>query len=231
MTRIGCVADFVEECLGGAWEELGKLKGREMNRLTLDADELMTLALEDSLGVPDFMNIRCWVKESIRENHPAEFRRMFNSFFVVRRNEKWQDVFYRLYDDFEADMRLALTKMWKGLEAVGEKPRIELSFLSKMMSTYRNDRPIWDQNVIKIVRNIGGPDLKVLAVGTKTERIRSAAEQYDRLVDWCQCYIKSAEGQRALQEFDRRCPHQCMCDMKKLDCLLWFAGGHMDCKY
>lgn len=196
-----------------------------MNQRCLDVEELLTSALEERMGVPQFMKIRAWVKEDIFTRRPKDFRKMFNRFFVVRRNEKWQDVFYALYDEFEKDMLSALTKMWDRLEAAGETPRIELSFLSKMMSTYCNDRPVWDANVIRAVRRLGGPKLKVLEIGSKENRIRSAALEYNKLFVWCQSFLASLDGARALRTFNERCPHQCMCDLKKLDCLLWYYGG------
>ena len=75
------------------------------------------------------------------------FQKKFNSFYRVRRDEKWRKKFYNYFEKNKNNTNIGFETILKDL--LLETGNIEASFSSKMLSLINNDMPIWDQYVLK----------------------------------------------------------------------------------
>jgi len=142
----------------------------------------------------------------------ADFQRIFNGFYIVRRNEDWRKVYYDYFEsvkDKTPTFEEIITYMY---EHTGN---IEPSFSSKMLATINSEKPIWDRYVVQ--------NLNIKLTGTtKEEKLQNAIRLYGEMEKWYADFLKSDEGRECVANFEQFLPdYKWMADIKKVDALLW----------
>ena len=142
----------------------------------------------------------------------ADFQRLFNGYYRVRRNDAWRRHYYALFT-IARENRFSFEQILQELFSV--TGNVEASFSSKMLATIDPSRPIWDQYVL---RNLGlHPDGK-----TPEERLRNAVALYARIEQWYADYLQTDEAKANINAFDLLLPvYAWISATKKIDCLLW----------
>lgn len=140
-----------------------------------------------------------------------KYRKAFKSFYRVRRNDEWCDVFFSIlqlekHDPANSSFSSVLKKI------SDETGQLEASFCSKLVATINTDLPVLDGQVrdILCLKRPSGKEL------------HSHVKQYSDLKMW----VLNAIGEECFGEwrrlFDGSFPQfQCFTDMKKLDLFLW----------
>ena len=146
-----------------------------------------------------------------------EFQRKFTYFYRLRRDEEWRGKYYALMKDFQGqnniDFGMIQLRLW---QATGN---IESSFSSKMLATLDPSKPIWDANVLKMLR------LKAPISGTPEKRMSLAVLIYDKICRWYEGFMKTGIAAEMITRFDRELPEMKeISAVKKIDFILW-AGG------
>lgn len=150
----------------------------------------------------------------------ADFQKKFNNFYRVRRNKTWQDEFYALFDSCIGSclsFEDALDEMCK------RTGRVECSFVSKMIHTCNVNEPIWDQNVLRFLKN----ELcwKYNPSWPASKKQKEAKNIYLNLKKWYADYLKTPDGKNSLCTFDMAYPKSGISDVKKIDFILWALGA------
>lgn len=140
------------------------------------------------------------------------FQKIFNSFYRIRRDSKWQEYYYSFFDENRKNKNITFDEI---LDYMYEKTgNIEASFCSKMLATINPDMPIWDQYVLK--------NLKIRVDGnTKEEKLKNTKLAYKRIVDDVNCKLKDENIKTAIKEFREFFPEFNFSDTKILDFILW----------
>jgi hypothetical protein len=141
----------------------------------------------------------------------AEFQRLFNRYYRVRRGPAWSVEFYSL-------METSKTKQIAFPDALQSLQRrtgwIEASFASKLVATLNPRMPVIDKFVL------GHFGFKLPRYG-RPQRIAQTIEVYDQL---CSGYAELAvcpTGQMILNQFNTCYPQAQITDLKKIDLVLW----------
>jgi hypothetical protein len=96
---------------------------------------------------------------------------------------------------------------------------VESSFSSKMLATLDPSKPIWDANVLKMLK------MKAPISGTPETRMSLAVVIYDRICRWYEEFMKMETAAQMIERFDRELPEMTeISAVKKIDFILW-AGG------
>ena len=172
----------------------------------INAKEVLQAQLARGLGLDRYADIM--------RGDPAspEFRRAFNGYYRIRRNEEWRQHYYDLFVKAK-DERLSFEQIITELYQL--TGNVESSFSSKMLATIDASKPIWDQYVLQ---NLG----LELTEKTQEEKLQNAVILYDRIVNWYTDYLTTDEARENIGEFDRLLPeYERVNDTKKIDCLLW----------
>lgn len=145
---------------------------------------------------------------SIDEN----FQRIFNGFYLVRRNEEWRKIFYDYFEKIKRDTPTFESIVTYLYERTGN---LEPSFSSKMLATILPEKPIWDRYV---VQNLG---IK-LEGKTKQEKLQNAIRLYDEMEQWYEDFLTTEKGKECVETFDKIFPeYSWLSAVKKVDCVLW----------
>ena len=142
-----------------------------------------------------------------------EFRKKFNAFYRVRRDEAWRSEFYQLMEDFRKKDDPYFGEVLLRLHQ--RTGQIEPSFSSKMLATLNADMPIWDSNILRV--------LHLKLPGTTPElKLSNAVVLYDKIRRWYQDFLQTDTARGILQRFDREFPEFTdMSPTKKIDFVLW----------
>ncbi len=140
------------------------------------------------------------------------FRRTFNSFYQVRRNEQWRNQFYGLFQELrrvEQDL-LSFENVLRELHH--RTNQWEYSFSTKLLHTIDTTRSIIDRKVMEF--------LEVPFRGQRNEETLSAHYQnYEAII---KRLLATKVVEDILSEFDTRLPIlRDISDTKKLDFVLW----------
>lgn len=176
----------------------------------INAKEILRAQLGRSLGLDRYADIM--------RGDPAspEFRRAFNGYYRIRRNEEWRQHYYDLFVKAK-DERLSFEQIITELYQL--TGNVESSFSSKMLATIDPLMPVWDQYVLQ---NLG----LELTGKSQEEKLQNAVDLYDRIVRWYDDYLTTAEAKTNIAEFDHLLPEYAwVSETKKIDCLLWSKRG------
>lgn len=167
--------------------------------------------LAASMGLNLYSKIIDWVKITDVSTN-LDFQRTFNSFYIVRRNQQWRDIYYSYFESVKGINVSFEDVICYLYEKTGN---IEPSFSSKLLATVNPDKPIWDQYVIKNLN-------KELTGKTKEERLQNAIKIYTEIEDWYSAFLKTEKSQEIIRDFDKALPdYSYISDTKKIDCILW----------
>ena len=177
-------------------------------------------ALCEKIDLESYCKIMAVIKSAERDT--ANFEKLFNRYYNVRRSESWRREYYSIFED--ALRRDAVTFEQILRELYGRTNRIESSFSSKMLATIDDSKPIWDRRVISAIKKIDPttPAMLTCAIGRNVER---AIEGYRILEDVCGELLHGSFGRDCVVCFDSLFDQYAdISDMKKLDNVLWCAG-------
>lgn len=141
-----------------------------------------------------------------------EYQKAFNSFFRVRRNEKWRKKFYKYFEKVKNNKNISFETIVKDL--LLETGNIEASFSSKLLATINPNMPIWDQYILKNL------DLKITGT-TKNERLSSVIDLYNKIVMKEQKLLSDTNIKKTVKEFKDYFPEYDLSNIKILDYILW----------
>lgn len=141
-----------------------------------------------------------------------KFQKRFNGLYRVRRNEKWRNSFYQLFQEIK-QKQLGFSDFSYILNKLHEKTgRVEASFSSKILATLNPDMPIWDSIVLQKLC-FKPPRMQKLE-----DRMKAAAGLYQKIIDW----YKSPVAQQCLDAFNKKfSDYDWVSDVKKIDFYLW----------
>lgn len=179
--------------------------------IQFDIDKVFSDRLAAAFGLEAYVRII----KSVRTTNIAqdkEFQRMFNGFYVVRRNEAWRRIYY---DHFEAQKQNQpsfeniLTYLYE------QTGNIEPSFSSKMLATITPEKPIWDRYVVQ--------SLNLQLTGkTQLEKLTNAVALYAQIESWYKGFLQTEKATECIQKFDQLLPdYSWISPTKKIDCILW----------
>jgi len=179
--------------------------------LSFDVNEVLRRRLAESLGLDYYAKIMCQVRRT-NVSADKDFQRLFNAFYVVRRNEGWRKVYYDLFETLK-DGTPSFAYIIRYLyEKTGN---IEGSFSSKLLATLCPDKPIWDRYVVE---NLG---LK-LEGKSKAEQLNNAIRLYEEIENWYRDFLTTQKAAECIAAFDKALPdYRWINPIKKIDCFLW----------
>lgn len=158
-----------------------------------------------------------YIKENIYKcdvSNDIDFQTKFNSFYHVRRNKKWRNVFFNYFEKVKLNKNITFEEILKYMYENTEDHNIEASFCSKMLSTINPNMPIWDQFVLD--------NLKLKVDGkTKEDRLKNTIETYYKILKIEQEKLKDKNIQNSIKEFREYFPEYNLSDIKMLDYILW----------
>ena len=179
--------------------------------LSFDVNEVLRRRLAESLGLECYVKIMNDVRKT-NVSTDKEFQRMFNGFYLVRRNEAWRKVYYDLFETLKAGTPSFAYIIRYLYEKTGN---IEGSFSSKLLATLCPDKPIWDRYVTE---NLG---LK-LKGKSKAEQLDNAIRLYEEIESWYRDFLTTEKAAECIAAFDRALPdYTGISPIKKIDCFLW----------
>lgn len=151
------------------------------------------------------------------------FRKIYNAYFRVRRNENWQNNYYEFMEANRKNKNLTFEEIIKYLnencKTKNENGCVEPSFSSKLLAVVNTSCPIWDSIVLKNL------DLKRYS----NKGIDEAIEGYKKLSNIYTEFINSEKGKEELEKFkeyfrDYYSKIDDISDTKIVDCLIWGKG-------
>jgi hypothetical protein len=182
-----------------------------MNNLPLP-EVVISNVLKKSFGIDKYsLIIKDLSKRDISKD--LNYQRVFNAFYVVRRNNKWRKIYYEYFESQKKNKNLSFEMILRYLyEKTGQ---VEASFTSKLFSTVNPNMPIWDAYVLK---NLG---LK-MKLGKPQERIEQSIRLYQNIHETYVRLVKSDWGRSAIARFNEVLPDAgWISDTKKIDFFIW----------
>lgn len=164
------------------------------------------------MGLEGYASIQRTVRET-DVSFDADFRRLYNRFYRMRRNAAWQSSYYAIMEREKADPSTAFGDVLREMhELTGNA---EASFASKMIATLHPDKPIWDSLVLARL----GLRLKGTTVQAKLE---NAVEVHGEIVSWYENYLAMEDAEKNIRLFDELLPDCAwLTPVKKVGFLLW----------
>lgn len=145
-----------------------------------------------------------------------EFQKIFRNFYQLRRF--YSDEFARRYFKILENMKDIGEEMTfeMALERVKHiQGTYEMSFSSKMANIINPAKPIWDSVV-----TTGHFHMRAPAASAK-DREKACIRKYDEYEKAFYQYLQSEEGMMILTLFDNAFPDTDICNVKKIDFVLW----------
>ena len=175
------------------------------------ADNIFQEQLARSMGLDKYERLMNEANRTDVSRNP-DFQRTFNAFYLIRRNEEWRKVYYKLFEY----AKIRHSSFAEVIRILYEKTgNVEASFSSKMIATINPDKPIWDQYVLI---NLG---LKLKGKNAE-ERLEHAIIIYEQIEQWYKDYLLTEEARKNIAVFDQKLPsYKWLSEVKKIDCLLW----------
>lgn len=158
-------------------------------------------------------------QEGIDVSKNADFQKMFDSYYVVRRNENWRKKFFALLQEKRSSKEITYEEIIDHL--FKETGWVEASFSSKLLATIDPEKPILDSQVLD---NLG---LEIKGA-TKANKVASAKTCYAEIVNRYKNYQKTDAYHDAIAMFDAHFPSykDSLTDIKKIDFFLWAMKKH-----
>ena len=176
-----------------------------------DVNKVFQDRLAESMGLDKYQ----YVMDKVRNTNvstDADFQRIFNGFYMVRRNETWRKVYYQLFEQIKTGTPTFASILTHMFECTGN---IEPSFSSKMLASIFPEKPIWDRYVVQ--------NLNMELVGaTKQERLENAIALYTDIEKWYEDFLQTDKAQECIEAFDHVLPdYKHISSIKKIDSILW----------
>ena len=181
--------------------------------MNIDVKGILQNRLASSLGLDKYQYIMEHVMKT-DVSADEDFQRIFNGFYIVRRNEEWRNVYYSYFEKVKNRKPTFEDIIIYLYEKTGN---VEPSFSSKMLATIIPEKPIWDRYVVQ--------NLNIKLSGlSQEEKLKSAIEKYSEMERWYEDFLNSEDGHNCVEEFERFLPdYKWISNIKKVDALLWSA--------
>jgi hypothetical protein len=181
--------------------------------MNIDVKGILQNRLASSLGLDKYQYIMEHVMKT-DVSADEDFQRIFNGFYIVRRNEEWRNVYYSYFEKVKNSKPTFEEIITYLYEKTGN---VEPSFSSKMLATIIPEKPIWDRYVAQ--------NLNIKLSGlSQEEKLKSAIEKYSEMEQWYEDFLNSEDGYNCVEEFERFLPdYKWISNIKKVDALLWSA--------
>lgn len=179
--------------------------------IAFDANSVLRNRLAKSLGLDSYAKIMTHVRQTNIETDDG-FQKEFNSFYRIRRNKAWRNVYYHLFEE----LKNKTTSFEYIIRYIYEKTgNIEASFSSKMFATLYPDKPIWDRYVVDNLKlKLGGK--------SKEEQLNNAVLLYEKIESWYRTFLSTEKAAECIDTFDKALPeYRWINSIKKIDCFLW----------
>ncbi|MGI6462120.1 MAG: hypothetical protein ACOX04_00600 [Candidatus Scatomorpha sp.] len=179
--------------------------------INFDVGKVFQERLASSKGLDKYK----YIMEKVKRTNvavDAEFQRVFNRFYKVRRNEEWRRAYYEYFES----VKNASPTFESIIRYLYEHSRnIEPSFSSKMLASIFPEKPIWDRYVVQ--------NLNMRLMGaTKEEKLKNAIILYANIEKWYDDFLKTEKAKECISEFDRVLPdYKWISEIKKIDSILW----------
>lgn len=179
--------------------------------MNFDVNKVFQDKLAESMGLDKYQYIMSKVGKT-NVSTDADFQRIFNGFYRVRRNEAWRKVYYDLFEQVKVEPPTFAGILTHMYECTGN---IEPSFSSKMLATIFPEKPIWDHNVVQ--------NLELELIGaTKQERLENAIALYADIEKWYEDFLQTDKAEECVEVFDQMMPdYKHISNIKKIDSILW----------
>ena len=179
--------------------------------INFDVNKVFQERLAISMGLDKYQFIMEQVKRTDVSTN-ANFQRIFNGFYLVRRNQAWRNIYYKHFESVKCGAPTFASILTYLYERTGN---IEPSFSSKMLATIFPDKPIWDRYVVQ--------NLNMELVGTtKDERLANAITLYADMEKWYAEFLQTDKAKECIKAFDHVMPDYVhISSIKKIDCILW----------
>lgn len=179
---------------------------------TIDGHAAIQSSLVRAWGLDGYAQIQREARET-DVSSDADFQRLYNRFYRVRRNAEWQAVYYEIMQREKASADLSFEGILR--EMHGRTGNVEPSFTSKMIATLDPGRPIWDSIVLERL----GLRLK----GTTAQaKLDNAIGVYESIAGWYANYLATEDAAQNIALFDELLPdYAWLTPVKKVDFLLW----------
>ena len=179
--------------------------------LRFDANEVLQERLASSMGLNKYQ----FLTEQLNKTDIStdeNFQRVFNGFYIVRRNQTWRKVYYEYFEYIKNKKPTFASILTYLYEKTGN---IEPSFASKMLATIIPEKPIWDHYVIQ--------NLNLKLVGaTKREKLENAMAIYSDIEKWYEDFLQTDEAKECIEVFDHMLPkYKNISSIKKIDSIIW----------
>ena len=179
--------------------------------MKFDVNKIFQERLASSMGLDKYQ----FIMEQVNKTDisiDAEFQRIFNGFYIVRRNEEWRKAYYEYFESVKKGTPTFTSILIHLYECTGN---IEPSFTSKMLATIFPDKPIWDRYVVQ--------NLNMELKGrTKQERLENAMVLYTDIERWYADFLQTDKAKECIEVFDHVMPdYKHISSIKKIDSILW----------
>jgi hypothetical protein len=178
----------------------------------IDPAIIIANLIKKSFGIDKYVFI---IKELLKReiSKDLDYQRVFNAFYVVRRDTKWRQTYYNYFELQKQNSNLTFEDVIRYLYL--KTGQVEASFSSKLLSTVNPNMPIWDAYVLK---NLG---LKMKA-GKPKDRMEQAIRLYEEIHETYMRLVKSVWGKAAIAKFNELLPDaRWISDIKKVDFFIW----------
>lgn len=176
-----------------------------------DVNKIFQDRLATSMGLDKYQYIMEQVgKTDVSKD--ADFQRIFNGFYVVRRNLEWRKIYYELFEQVKNGSPTFASILIHLYEYTGN---VEPSFSSKMFASIFPDKPIWDRYVVN--------NLNIKLDGaSKKEKLENAVALYTTMEKWYEDFLQTDKAKECIEVFDRVLPdYSHISKIKKMDSILW----------
>ena len=146
-----------------------------------------------------------------------QFQSDFSYFYRLRGTTEWRRLYFGVFQRLRSVDGVSIADILRALVMPSERPRLYLSFSSKMLHTFRPDMPIWDSVVA------GHFDLRNPSPQNSIEqRIDEAVHLYGELCERMTRLLNTEEAKLAVAQFDSFLPkYSWLTSTKKIDFILW----------
>lgn len=170
----------------------------------------------EDLGLDKYKYIMNSVN-NVNVSSDKAFQRKFNGFYVVRRDRDTRGkAYYEYFEKNKNNKNLTFADIINHIYNTADfytekgKPRLEMSFSSKMLATIQPDKPIWDSRVCNFL-GIGQPN-----------NIARAIQRYADLENWYNSFLQTQDANNWIAAFDNAFPeYKWISRTKKIDFIIW----------
>lgn len=178
-----------------------------------------------------------WLVNNANPDDPL-FRYVFMSYYVTApRTAGWQDAFFCVFREIKSRGDLswnnAPSYYRQALYALRycpqtyPSPKVEASFVSKMLATINVDLPIWDENVRKALGECCGGKYILKSIDGISDIDRRMSRAFDNYAELLRVYqqVLLNEQDQCLEVFDKYFKSfEGISVTKKIDFILWILG-------